>query len=94
VAIRPDTPARTCASPASKDGKILYVIALGWPADGALVVKSLATGSATFSGDIGKVRLIGGSDSLTTTREKDGLHVQLPAQKPCASAYALAITLQ
>ncbi len=43
---------------------------------------------------IGTVRLLGGPTALATTREADGLHVKFPVQKPCASAYALAITLK
>lgn len=78
----------------SKDGRTLYVIALGWPANGTLVVKSLAKGSALLARDIGTVRLLGGPDALATTREADGLYVKFPAQKPCASAYALAIWLK
>jgi hypothetical protein len=56
------------------------------------VVKSLATGSTLYAGEVGTVRLLGGPAQLSATREADGLHVKLPAEKPCASAYVLAIT--
>jgi alpha-L-fucosidase len=77
----------------SKDGHTLYVIALGWPTDGTLVVRSLAEGSPLHSGGLGPVRLLGGPAELQVKRDGTGLHVELPAQKPCASAYALAIPL-
>jgi alpha-L-fucosidase len=78
----------------SKDGRTLYAIALGWPADGTVVVKSLATGSPHHAGALGAVRLLGHAGELKTVRDGDGLQVSLPAEKPCASAFALVIPLQ
>jgi alpha-L-fucosidase len=79
---------------ASKDGSILYVIALGWPSDRKLLIKSLRLGSTVWPNEVGMVRLLGGPANLTTTRSAEGLQVQLPVEKPCSSAYAFAITLR
>ena len=77
----------------SKDGKTLYVIMLGWPTDGQLLIKSLAAGTRHLSGGIGAVRMLGTPAALSARQEADGLHVTLPAERPCASAWSLAITL-
>jgi alpha-L-fucosidase len=73
-------------------GDTLYAIALAWPADGKLTVKSLASGSPHYPGEIADVRLLGSSDKLHWTRGKTGLVIDAPAQKPCAHAFAFAIT--
>ncbi len=70
-------------------GATLYAIALGWPEDGRLVVKSLAQGSRQA---IGGVKLLGSETALQWTRNPEGLAVQLPAQRPCEHAYVLKIT--
>jgi alpha-L-fucosidase len=79
---------------ASKDGKTLYAIALGWPADGTLVLKSLASGSPHLAGKVTAARLLGGPATLEMSRTAEGLRITLPATKPCASAYAVALTLE
>ena len=78
----------------SKDRSTLYVIALGWPSDGTVVVKSLAKGSTLLNQEIGQVRLLGHSGQLQTVRDQDGLKITLPATKPGDSAYAFAISLR
>ncbi len=78
-------------------GDTLYAIALAWPADGQLTVKSLADGASGASGapgasgDIQTVRLLGHPGDLHWTRDALGLRVQLPAAPPCDYAYALEI---
>ena len=78
----------------SKDQGTLYVIALGWPADGQVVVKSLAQGSDLIHHEVGQVRLLGYSGQLQTLRDEDGLKITLPAQKPCEGAFAFAVSLR
>lgn len=73
-------------------GDTLYVIALGWPADGKLVIKSLADGTPNYPGPIGTVELLGSTAPVNVQRDADGLHVDLPADKPCDSAYVLKIS--
>ena len=71
----------------SKDGGTLYAIALGWPADGTLRIKSLAAAA----GEIADVRLLGGGKMVKWRQTGEGLEVGLPAQKSCAFACALKI---
>ena len=68
-------------------GGALYAIALGWPADGRLVVKSLATAA----GKISEVALLGDAGKLDWRQTGEGLIVTLPNKKPCDYALALKI---
>ena len=80
---------------ASKDGKTLYAIVLGWPADGHVILKALAEGSAAFPAKVASVQLLGAAVPIECTRDSAGLHVNLPHQKPGAwadSAIVLKIT--
>ena len=72
-------------------GTTLYAIALAWPADGRLTIKSLATGSGLYSGKIGKVELLGSAGPVKWTQSADGLAVDLPTQKPSDFALSLRI---
>jgi alpha-L-fucosidase len=74
-----------------KDGR-LYAIALGWPADGKLRIKSLARGSQHLPAEITKVELLGNSTALKMERTADALVITLPPQKPNDIAYGLRIT--
>jgi len=69
-------------------GDTLYAIALAWPQDGKLTVKSLGT---AVEQDVKSVELVGSNANLKWQRAKDGLHVDLPAQKPCDYAFTLRI---
>jgi len=71
----------------SKDKKSLYAIALGWPADGKLVVKSLASAS----GKVNELLLLGYSGKLDWKQTADGLIVTLPPQKPGDDIFAMKI---
>jgi alpha-L-fucosidase len=75
----------------SKDGKTVYAIVLGIPADGQVTVKALAAGSLFWPGEIKKVRLAGGG-KLKFTRDATGLHVTLP--KDYAGTIALALKIR
>jgi alpha-L-fucosidase len=77
----------------TRKGNLLYAIALGWPTDGKLVIKSLAKGSPDFSGKIGYVRLLGVEGTLKYSQDASGLTIDVPAKKPCDYAYAFAIEL-
>ena len=66
-------------------GDTLYAVALAWPRDGKLVVKSLGTRP------VKSVELLGSSGELKWRREKNALVVDLPAQKPGDYAYAFRI---
>ena len=68
-------------------GNVLYAIALDWPADGKLRVRSLGVSA----GKIQSVVLLGSSEPPAWSQQGDGLAVTLPAKKPCEHAYVLKI---
>lgn len=72
----------------SKDGQALYALALGWPEDKRLVIRSLASAAGKISG----VRLLGHAAALDWQQTGDGLVINLPEQKPCDLAYAFKIS--
>ena len=72
-------------------GDVLYAIALAWPQNGKLVVKSLAAGSPNVTREFKTVQLLGYQGALKWTRTRDGLVVDLPGQKPNDYAYAFKI---
>jgi alpha-L-fucosidase len=75
-------------------GTTLYAIALAWPENGKLTVKSLATGSPHTTGEINSVQLLGSKTQLNWTRDAKGLTVALPSEKPGDYAFALKISAQ
>jgi alpha-L-fucosidase len=70
-------------------GDVLYAIALRWPEDGRLVIRSLGDDAGA---KIGAIALLGHKDPLSWERTSQGLEVRLPAKRPCEYAYALKIT--
>ena len=75
-----------------RDGA-LYAIALAWPDDGRLVIKSLASDSPHFHGEIVRIGLLGSGSDLTWSRDADGVTIMLPEQRPCDFAYAFKFTV-
>ncbi len=73
-------------------GGTLYAIALDWPENGRLTLKSLSRGSRLTSREIETVQLLGSKANLKWTRNADGLTIELPAQKPCDFAFAFKIS--
>jgi alpha-L-fucosidase len=74
-----------------KGGK-LYAFALAWPADGRLRIASLAAGSPHAPGEVARVELLGAPGPLAFTRDAQGLHVTLPAQKRGDHVHTLEIS--
>jgi alpha-L-fucosidase len=70
----------------------LYAIALAWPENGKLLIKSLAAASPYRMPNIRNVQLLGSSAKLKWTLGADGLAVELSAEKPCDYAYVLKIS--
>ena len=68
-------------------GRNLYALALGWPEDGRLVVKSLAKSA----GQVRKVSLLGHRGRLAWEQTGAGLVVTMPEQRPCDHVFALRI---
>ena len=60
--------------------KYLYATAMGWPADGKLVIKSLAKGNPDFRKSISSVYLLG-YGKIKAIQTAKGLEITLP--KPC-----------
>ena len=73
-------------------GEALYVIGLGWPANGRAVIHALA--QATGSERVQSVVLVGSDAKLQFEQSDDGLHVRLPAQAPTKYAFALRVTFE
>jgi alpha-L-fucosidase len=71
-------------------GKTLYAIELGWPKDGKLLIRSLATDA----GKITSVELLGHSGELTWKQAQQGLELALPEKKPCQHAYVFKVAGQ
>ena len=72
-------------------GDTLYAIALAWPEDGKLTIKSLASGSELTKRHIKTVRMLGSKAKVEWTRSVEGLIVEMPNEKPGDYAFALKI---
>jgi alpha-L-fucosidase len=73
-------------------GGVLYAIALGWPSGGHLTIKSLANGAPNTFATVNHVRLLGSNADIKWRRDKDGLHLDVPATKPGEYAYVFKIS--
>ena len=71
-------------------GGVLYAIGLGWPTNGEVVIRSLA--STVGSERVRSVTLLGSDAKLQFDQRTDGIHVRMPAQAPAKYAYALRVT--
>jgi alpha-L-fucosidase len=74
----------------SKDGRTLYAIALGWPADGTLTIRALAA-PAAGAGKVERVELLGHAGALAFAQTAGGLRVTLPGTPLSTIACALRI---
>ena len=73
-------------------GATLYAIALGWPDDRRLFIRSLAAPAEGKGNRIKQVQLLGHQGKLQFTQTAQGLAVTLPVMKPCDFACTLKIT--
>jgi alpha-L-fucosidase len=71
----------------------IYAIALAWPTDGKLLIRSLASNSPQFAGKIARIGLLGSEPNLRWTQRPDGVEVELPQKPPCDYAYVFKIAL-
>jgi alpha-L-fucosidase len=69
----------------------LYAIALGWPQDGKLTIKSLAEGSPQGEVKVRDVHLLGSTAEVKWTRDNNGLNLELPAVNTGQYAYVFKI---
>jgi len=74
----------------SKDGRTLYAVVLEMPLNRQVTLKSLATNSANWPGNISNVWLVG-NRKLKFTRDESGLHLTLPEKFTAKIAFALKI---
>ena len=72
--------------------RYLYAVALGWPSDGKIRIKTLARGSRYMDANIVRVELLGADQALKFERTSDALVISLPEQKPNDIAYGFRIT--
>jgi alpha-L-fucosidase len=73
-------------------GDTLYAIALGWPDDGKLVIRSLAKTDDPEANQIKRVGLLGYSGKLKFMQTVEGLTVELPPAKLSDLTCSLKIT--
>jgi alpha-L-fucosidase len=69
-------------------GDTLYAIALGWPTDGKILIKSLAQNSESYPRPIRKVELVGSKSDVKWKRGAQGLEIEVPDKPPCKYAFA------
>ena len=72
-------------------GDTLYAIALAWPKDGKLLIKSLDSNSAYYPGQIARIGLLGSEPDLEWSRSPDGVTVKLPPSPPCEYGWVFKI---
>lgn len=65
----------------TKKENILYAVALGWPDNGKILIKSLSAGNQLYPNVINQVMLCNGA-ILQYERKPEGLEIKLPAAKP------------
>jgi alpha-L-fucosidase len=71
----------------------LYAITLDWPG-AELVIRSMAADSDIHAEQIAEITLLGSPARLDWSQDEAGLHVLLPADKPCEHAFALKLRLK
>jgi alpha-L-fucosidase len=78
----------------NKAGKVVYVLALGWPTD-PILVKSLGTSSETQPGAVARVELLGTEKGIAWKQFPEALRIDLSkADRPSVDyAAALKVTL-
>jgi alpha-L-fucosidase len=75
----------------ARDGRV-YAIALAWPEDGTLAIRTLGRASPALAREVRAVELLGSSRPVRWRRDGAGLHVELPRERPAAHALALRVT--
>jgi alpha-L-fucosidase len=73
-------------------GKTLYAIALGWPENGKMIIKSLAKTVDSAQNKINRIELLGYKGKLNFEQTADGLTVNLPDKKLSDLTCSLRIT--
>jgi len=71
---------------------VVYAFVMDWPADGKLLITSLAEGAASGAGKVERVEIIGVNAPLKFTRDATGLSITMPEQKVGNYVYGLKIS--
>ena len=71
----------------------LYAIEMAWPTNGAVVIRSLSSGTAGARA-VREVTLLGSDKTISFQQEADGLHLQVPTTAPGKYAYAYRIRFE
>jgi alpha-L-fucosidase len=74
----------------TRKGETVYAFALGWPANGKLLIKTLARGASALPKPIQRVELIG-AGPVPFTQDATGLTLTLPGKAPNPYAYAFIL---
>jgi alpha-L-fucosidase len=74
-------------------GDVLYAVVMGWPEGKKVNIKSLATNSLHYKGNIGSVQMLGSSVSLEIARDETGLTVTLPAKRTQTDDFGIALKI-
>ena len=77
----------------NKENTVLYAIVLDWPEDREVSIKNLNSGVKISEGVITNISLLGSDKNLKWDRDREGLYVIFPEDKPCNFAYVLKIQL-
>jgi alpha-L-fucosidase len=72
-------------------GDTLYAIALGWPGDGKILIRSLRRGSELYPREIAKIDLLGSNVPIHWTRTSEGLEIATPPVAPSRHAVSFRI---
>ena len=78
----------------TRHGNSLYAIALGWPTSSDLRLHTLWKDTPYLAGPVCSVELLGSKEKISFTQTEDGLHIQLPTQKPDEPAYTFRIQVK
>ena len=70
-------------------GDVTYAISFGWPQDNHITIRTLNNMGPIKN--IQKVSLLGSPYPIRFHQDKDGLHLELPNEKPCDHAYSFKI---
>ncbi|SFN70728.1 alpha-L-fucosidase [Sphingomonas sp. OK281] len=72
-------------------GDALYAFALGWPADGKILIRALREGSEHHPRAIARVEMLGSNTKVDWTRTRNGLEITTSGPPPSRHAVAFRI---
>ena len=71
-------------------GETLYAIALDWPQEGQLIIKTLNSENPALK-KISSIELLGHQGMLKWSQDENALTIGLPDEKPCEHAFVFKI---